>query len=130
MHDETNPWSHLSIPDKPNSYSSRRVATRTDHSFYWAKNDLGQCCLIFSCASDAKVKVDEVKLKGILLEQHISNENQFNLIIKLIDDPSRDIFRTICNDLVASTRTIDAKQPSTVVLAINMRLKSNNIFST
>ena len=123
MHDETNPWSHLSIPDKPNSYSSRRVATPTDHSFYWAKNDLGQCCLIFSCASDTKVKVDEVKLKGILLEQHISNENQFNLIIKLIDDPSRDIFRTICNDLVASTRTIDSNQPSTVVLAINMRLK-------
>ncbi|ADE39541.1 PD-(D/E)XK motif protein [Candidatus Puniceispirillum marinum] len=123
MHDETNPWSHLSIPDKPNSYSSRRVATPTSHSFYWAKNDLGQCCLIFSCASDTKVKIDEVKLKGILLEQHISNEKQFNLIIKLIDDPSRDIFRTICNDLVASTRTIDAKKPSTVVLAINARLK-------
>lgn len=123
MIDDKNPWKDLSIPDKPNSFSSRRVSITTDHNFFWAKNDLGQCCLIFSCALDKKVKIDEVKLKGILLEQLVANKTQFSLIVKLIDDPSRDIFRTICNDLVASTRTISVEKSSAVVSAINMRLK-------
>ena len=123
MSNDKNPWSNLSIPDKPNSYSSRRVSITTDHNYYWAKSDLGQCCLIFSCGLDEKVKIDEVKLKGILLEQHISDESQYSLIIKLIDDPSRDIFRTICNDLIASTHLIDVGKSYSVVSAINVRLR-------
>lgn len=122
-HNNSNPWNDLSLPANPGSYSSRRVFTETPHNFYWAKNDRGQCCLIFFCDLDEKVKVDDVRLKGIELEQHISNNQKLNVVIKLIDDPSRDLFRTISNDLIAATIPVNPDNSTMVIRAINLRMK-------
>jgi len=123
MTSDANPWLDLTIPASPGSYSSRRVSVKTPHSFFWAKNDRGQCCLIFSCDLEARIKVVEPRLHGIEIEQHINSDTKLNLIIKLVEDPSRDLFRTICNDLILATISISADKSGMVIKAISLRLK-------
>lgn len=123
MTSDVNPWLDLSIPASPGSFSTRRVSVNTPHTFFWAKNDRGQCCLIFSCDLGTRVKVDEPRLHGIEIEQHITEAAKLDLILKLVDDPSRDLFRTICNDLILATISIGSKKSEMVVKAISLRLK-------
>lgn len=123
MSNDHNPWDGLSVPSAPGNFSTRRVSANTPHDFYWAKNDLGQCCLVFSCETKEPVKMEQVRLRGIELQQFSRDQKKLDIIIKLIDDPSRDLFRTISNDLVASTQKLPPTQPKTVVHALSTRLK-------
>jgi hypothetical protein len=124
MNDAFDPWRDLHIPKTPGSYSRLRVSHPTLHNFFWGKNDIGQCCLIFHCSLDEDVQVEKADLKGIELEQSIlAPDQKLELIMKLVDDPSRDLFRTVCNDIIAATSSIDAAYPEALIKAVSIRLK-------
>jgi hypothetical protein len=125
MNDAFDPWRDLNIPKTPGSYSRLRVSHPTPHNFFWGKNDLGQCCLIFNCSLDADVQIERVDLKGIELEQSLNSppDHKLELIMKLVDDPSRDLFRTVCNDIISATGSIDSAHPEALIKAVSTRLK-------
>ena len=123
MSNHTNPWEGLSTPRLAGSYSTKRVSYKTPHNFYWGKNEFDQFCLIFCCDLTKEVQLDHLALKGIEIEQIITENKEMSLIVKLIEGHSRDIFRTISSDLISTTDKIPVDQPTMVVNAINVRLK-------
>ena len=125
-----NPWEGLSTPP-PDEYSSFRVSTKIPHDFFWANNEFGQSCLLFSCNLTDVVRLDSVTLKGLEVKQINDQKKQkLHLVVTLIDLPSKDLFRQICLDLIISTKKIPQNQPGSVIRALNTRLKRwQNLFS-
>ena len=122
MSDIQNPWENIKAAPSENAFITLRVTTDTPHDFFWARNHKGQCCLYTVCQLTEKLNLEEVKLKGVEVEQFVSEEKGLELILKLTDESSRDIFRTMCNDLIRATKPIPKEKPKMLMSAINTRV--------
>ena len=112
---KTNPWSQILRPSK----NLNAILADKDNTleFFWAKDAVGNFLLILQTDLDV-VQTDKIpKLNGIkvILGQM---DKTYQLILTLISKEDKDIFYTLCMDLLDSTKNIKDEN-----IAIDVLLK-------
>lgn len=118
-----NPWEQI---EQPKSKIAGRVIDST-HPFniYYAKDQGGKYLLIFY-AKDKFPKIKLPKLKGFKI---YFSQKQDMLIIELNESDNWTLFKHMCDDIVANTRTTTGDK-ETVKLIINRILKWQRYWET
>ena len=111
-----NPWGNIDQPQ--NKVAGRVIDSTHPFNIYYAKNQYGKYLLIFY-AKDKFPKIKLPKLKGFKI---YFSEKQDMLIIELNESENWTLFKHMCDDIVANTRTTTGDK-ETVKLIINRILK-------
>ena len=112
--DDKNPWASLVRPDKDGEISAIRVDPSSSWDFYWSLSHKShpQLTLLHDQQRTEKLPAfDGFKVTSVL-----NSDGRQILSFTLEDEPSREIFHTLCIDLVSATRNckqeIDAVKES------------------
>lgn len=112
-----NPWEEISIP--AHDVFSRRVDHTHPLNLFWARDPYGRFLFIYEFISPDSIPDKFPLLNGIEVrlltpEQHQSNNYMLLLILK--DKKDWQIFSSLCNDIIASTREIDKNSQATRII--------------
>lgn len=116
MHSD--PWQSLASPSDSTSITARRVGEAGKWDFYWGLDSGGHCLLVLrhDVASLPRERLPE--LKGIaLLEEVPRDDDKPSLVFKLLDGSQRDIFHTLCMDIMSGAERART-EPEAVASAI------------
>jgi len=97
------PWRDLTLPSAMDAISARRVDHNLPWGFFWAKNLENQCLLVVRHAPESSPTSPLPRLKGVemTLTDGIHTGERM-LALRLIDPAQRDIFYSLCRDIVSS----------------------------
>lgn len=114
-----NPWQE--IRSSVSRYSINGILADRNHplEFYWAKDISGNLLFVLSASSEIILTADIPKLYGIDISVGKQDRN-YQLIFTLASKEDRDIFYTLCTDLMNSTRELydDDHAVNTVLLRL------------
>ena len=117
----TNPWDVIRPPS--NDVNARRVDHTHSLDLFWARDHLGRYLFIYEFSSDEKIQnvklPDLAGIKAIITTQDRSNKSRLILVLK--ERADWEIFLSLCNDIVQSTR--NSKSTSTAIQAMLRRLR-------
>lgn len=110
-----NPWSKIERPYK----NLNAILADKDNflEFFWAKDSIGNLLFILHTTLDVKNGKKIPKLNGIKISLG-KIEKTYQLILTLTSKDDKDIFYTLCMDLLASTKSIEDEN-----IAIRVLLK-------
>lgn len=96
------PWADVARSSSSSTVSAKRIGADIPWNFFWAKDSDGKFMLILRHSLDAAPTGKLPKLKGIQLDL-LSDEDQHQRVLafRLSDSTQRDIFLTLCEDIVA-----------------------------
>lgn len=114
---KNNPWDNIKISKKDNRVTGILADTSNILEFYWAKDIVGNLLLIVSATSEISINQKIPQLNGIDIQIDKYEKNN-QLVFRLLSKNDIDIFYTLCNDLIHST-----KQVKNEVYAIQIILK-------
>lgn len=120
---DRNPWEGITSSDKPDSLNTRRCRTSNPHEFFWSRNHLGHYGFLFRSRIAPKTGQSMPALAGIDLEFTPDDAGGSILHLVLNEFTARDIFRTICHDLLQATSQIDPIHGEAVIGAVLTRLE-------
>ena len=113
-----NPWRDLEPPSIANSVTARRVDAELPWNFFWARAADRSVLLTLSHAAESAPVAPLPKLRDI--EVTLSPPDPTNtqiLALKLLDSSQRDIFQTLCRDIIAvATRAESEAEAVSVAL--------------
>lgn len=102
---KTDPWSKIHPSLSDNTINGILADKSNILEFYWAKDTFGNFLFVLSVPSEIIPNAKITKLHGI--DIHIGKYAQNNqLIFRLVDKENKDIFYTLCMDLVSSTKEL------------------------
>jgi hypothetical protein len=101
---DADPWKSIARPQSEAAINARRVDAQHPWGFFWAKDADGKCLLVLQHATLGSAMSPLPRLRGLEVK-YVSNEEsgQSTLLLRLIDPSLRDVFQTLCLDVVEST---------------------------
>lgn len=112
-----NPWNKIQIPNIELNLNAVLADTESLLEFYWGKDYFGNLLFILHTTLDVKNSKKVPKLNGIKISLG-KIETTYQLILTLTSKDDKDIFYTLCMDLLSSTKSIDDEN-----IAIGVLLK-------
>ncbi len=119
---DRNPWEGITSSNKLGTLNTRRCQTSNPHEFFWSRNHLGHYGFLFRSRTSPKTGQPVPALEGIDLELSSDDLGGSILHLTLMEMASRDIFRTICHDLLQATSQIYQVHGEAVIGAVLTRL--------
>ena len=116
-----NPWNEISAPLQ--DVAARRIDHTHPLDLFWAQDALGHYLFVYEIEEPVSLpKIELPKLVGIqaLYTQPNPDNTRARLILVLNEQSNWEIFLSLCNDLVQTTR--EAKTSTTAIQAILRRL--------
>lgn len=112
-----NPWNKIQIPKTELNLNAVLADKESSLAFYWGKDSFGNLLFILHTTLDVKNSKKIPKLNGIKISLG-KIETTYQLILTLTSKDDKDIFYTLCMDLLSSTKSIDDEN-----IAIGVLLK-------
>ncbi|MNQ28559.1 hypothetical protein D3C85_418530 [compost metagenome] len=112
------PWKELTAPTASAAINGKRVNAELPWDFFWARGTDRRHLLVLHHQQSASPNVKLPTLRGI--ETVITDadpDGRRSLILKLLDSAQRDLFYTLCLDIIAT-----AGQAPTEAEAVNLSL--------
>ncbi len=98
------PWRDLGVPKDSTEISARRVSEGIKWDFYWARDTEGRSLLVMNHDAASSPRERLPRLRGIEVFIHPDKDGgRQSLALRLVDSSLRDLFETLCLDIVAST---------------------------
>jgi len=112
-----NPWEKISIPAQ--DVFSRRVDHTHPLNLFWARDTYGRFLFIYEFISpdslpDKFPLLNGIDIRLVTPEQHHSGNYMLLLILK--DKNDWQIFSSLCNDIIASTREYEKNNQATRII--------------
>ena len=102
---KSNPWDNITISKYKHSINGFLADKNNLIEFFWAKDLFGN--FLFVVHTKSTILVNKIpKLQGIDIEINQINDNETQVILKLLSKNDKDIFYTLCKDLLNSTKNI------------------------
>jgi hypothetical protein len=125
MMKNNNPWESIKEPFSNIDVNAKLADKDNLLEFYWAKDSIGNLLFILHTSSSIIIKQKILSLNGINVSiGTIENTNQ--LILTLSDKEDKDIFHSLCLDLLKSTKNINDE--SLAIKSILKRLEKWQYF--
>jgi len=106
MNMKTNPWGKIKTPNTELNMNAVLASKESLLEFYWGKDSFGNLLFILHTRLDVKNSKKIPKLNGIKITLG-QIESTYQLILTLTSKDDKDIFHTLCMDLLDSTKGID-----------------------
>jgi Putative PD-(D/E)XK family member, (DUF4420) len=98
------PWRSLGVPKDASEVSARRVNESSKWDFYWARDMEGRSLLVMNHNAASTPRERLPRLRGVEVFIHPDEDSgRQSLALRLLDSSLRDLFETLCLDIVAST---------------------------
>ena len=102
---KSNPWDNITISKYKHSINGFLADKNNLIEFFWAKDLFGN--FLFVVHTKSTILINKIpKLQGIDIEINQINDNETQVILKLLSKNDKDIFYTLCKDLLNSTKNI------------------------
>ncbi len=112
------PWEEIDRPSIADSVAARRVDANLPWNFYWARAVDGRVLLTLRHAIDSAPNAQLPRLRDIEVTLSRPDESGTQLLaFKLLDSSQRDIFQTLCRDIMSA-----ATQAETEAAAVSAAL--------
>ena len=101
------PWERFSSAPKNKHIRARRIPKVGTESWgiYWGIDYKNQCLLILQHNSDLRKVAGIPAIRGLSIEEvNDQDENLSKIIIRLIDNEQREVFKSFCSDVVEATK--------------------------
>lgn len=103
-----NPWDNI----KPSQQDVSVLRVDQDHplDLFWAKDHHGTCLFFYEYTTDSGHSSKSLPvLRGLKIELRKSRDKIFRLVLSLKENGDWEIFSSLCNDIIYSTRAIEKK---------------------
>ena len=117
-----NPWSEIARSSHPSIDNVRRVEAAHPLDFKRGRDFQGRYLLILEGTELPPERPEVPSLDGVAVVLQESAPN-FRLILTLISHPDFELFRALCNDLMAATRTLRRTESARGLLWVLTRIK-------
>lgn len=112
------PWKDIQAPIFPDLVNARRVDAELEWDFFWGRGPDRSIYLTLAHTQEASPRHSLPRLRGIEMSvTTASDEDKRILSFKLLDLAQRDIFYSLCRDIVAATRQAET-EPEAVSIAL------------
>lgn len=112
------PWKDLAPPSATDAITARRVDHTLHWGFFWAKSLQNDCLLVLRHAAGSSPTSRLPRLKGIEMTlTDGDHRDERLLVLRLVDPPQRDIFYSLCRDIVSSSGAA-ASEKEAVAIAL------------
>lgn len=117
------PWKDLAPPSAADAINAKRVSADLPWGFFWARSIDHRCLLLLQHSEASTPRGRLPLLKEIEVTVFDGNrDGDQTLVWKLLDSAHRDIFHTLCEDIVASaSRATTEREAVDVALARTWR---------
>ena len=97
------PWAEIDPPSIVNSVAARRVDATLPWDFFWARGVDGRVLLTFRHTTGSAPTTRLPRLRDIDVTLSSPDESDTQLLaLKLLDSNQRDIFQTLCLDIISA----------------------------
>lgn len=97
------PWRQIPRPKQDLNVGARRVDPILPWDLFWAVDAKGRCLLLLQHETDRKWSSRLPKLRGLELDFHVRGTGDRDLLLlRLLDDESREIFHRLCLDIISA----------------------------
>ena len=97
------PWEEIVTPSVADSVAARRVDANLPWNFFWARGVDGRVLLTLRHATDSAPTARLPRLRDIEVTLSPPDEADTQLLaFKLLDSNQRDIFQTLCEDIISA----------------------------
>ena len=104
------PWEEIDPPSIADSVAARRVDANLPWNFYWARGVDGRVLLTLRHATDSAPPAQLPRLRDIEVTLSPSDESGTQLLaLKLLDSNQRDIFQTLCQDIISAATQAESE---------------------
>ena len=112
------PWEEIDPPSIADSVAARRVDANLPWNFYWARGMDGKILLTLRHAADSAPTAQLPRLRDIEVTLSPPDGSRTQLLaLRLLDSNHRDIFHTLCQDIIsAATRAYSEAEAVSVAL--------------
>lgn len=106
MEMRADPWEDIEPPAIVSKLTAKRVAAEIPWDCFWARNSEGQCILLMEYSSAEKLHTSTLpKLRGAECKHVFDHEESKGIVALTLRDPKlRDVFYTLCLDIVSAVR--------------------------
>lgn len=99
----SDPWRQIPRPKQDLDVGARRVDPILPWNLFWAVDAKGKCLLLLQHETDRKWSSRVPKLRGLELDFHVKGTGNHDLLVlRLLDDESREVFHRLCLDIVSA----------------------------
>ena len=104
------PWEEIDPPSIADSVAARRVDASLPWNFYWARGVDGRVLLTLRHATDSAPNAQLPRLRDIEVTLSPPDESGTQLLaFKLLDSNQRDIFQTLCQDIISAATQAESE---------------------
>ena len=104
------PWEGIEPPGLADSVAARRVDATLPWNFFWARGVDGRVLLTLSHATGSAPTTQLPRLRDIEVSLSRPDESAMQLLaFKLIDSNQRDIFQTLCQDIISAAMQAESE---------------------
>lgn len=96
------PWRNLSPDGSLSGPNARRVSAELPWDYFWARDGDGRYLLVLRHAAPVLAVSELPHLRGIEVLPRPVSADRPALVFRLLDSQQRDIFRQLCEDIVAA----------------------------
>ena len=112
------PWTDLGTPQFEDSISAKRVDANSPWNVFWGRAIDGSCLLLFKYTAASEPRHSLPALRGLeITTPEKTEKGDRHLILTLTDPGKRDLFFTLCNDILSAISTAETENE-----AINLAL--------
>lgn len=105
------PWSDLEPPVASDIINARRVDGKLRWGFFWAKGVDRRCLLILQHEPASSSNAPLPRMRGIEVSESDPDDGGPRMLsLKLVEAQHRDIFLTLCKDVVSASSTAETEQ--------------------
>lgn len=117
------PWEKLTPPGAASAINARRVNAKNPWGFFWARDIEGKCLLVLQHAPASAATGHLPRLKDIeIIDAKDPDAGTPMLVFRLLRMEHRDIFHTLCLDIVTCAENAESeKEAMDVALARTWR---------
>ena len=111
-----NPWRDIAPPNSPARVNARRVSADMPWSFFWARGTDGSIFLTMTHARQSAPSASLPNLRGLELTlSPPDGTGSQTLAFRLLDPAQRDIFHTLCQDIISAASLADSESEAVSV---------------
>lgn len=99
---QPDPWAE--IGKTGGSFTLRRVDAAHPADFFWGRDGHGRCALVLVVDSDTRAEEARPVLNGIEVIEAPDQDGKNAFVLVLKRDEDRELFRHLCDDIVAASR--------------------------
>jgi hypothetical protein len=114
---KNSPWPDIERPTSDSIVAARRVSAGHHWDFFWSVDHDGHCVLLLRHSNDSSPKQRLPKLRNV--EVHVAEYSATTsvLVVKLLDAAQRDLFLTLCLDIIDAAET-KSEEKAAVAVAV------------